>query len=132
MDAVVKGIIHDIEIANEIANITTDRTTSKLEDGLADLTPLLSGLSVALKEIVEYFKAQTKALREQHGGVTKHLSIDELMSKIRNCVDRTALKALEEQVFAIHAEQLATANSNGTTYIENCISLIDQALALTP
>jgi hypothetical protein len=48
------------------------------------------------------------------------------MIKIGNCVDKTALKALEEQVFAIHAEQLATANSNGVKAIEKCIGLIKQ------
>jgi hypothetical protein len=132
MNDVVKAIVHDIEIANEIQEIATTRTVSKLANETADLTPLLSGLRVALNEIVEYFKAQATALREQHGGVDKHGSIEDLMIKIGNCVDKTALKALEEQVFAIHAEQLATANSNGVKYIEECIGLIDQALALAP
>lgn len=98
---------------------------------LTDPTPLLSGLRVTLSEIVEFFKAQANELREQHGGVQKHGTIEELMIKIGNCVDRTALKLLEEQVFAIHAEQLATANSNGVKYLEECISLIDRALALS-
>jgi hypothetical protein len=128
----VKAIIHDIGIANEVQEITTTRTVSKLANGTTDLTPLLSGLRVALNEIVEFFKAQATALREQHGGINKHASINDLMIKIGNCVDKTALKALEEQMFAIHAEQLATANSNGVGYIQNCISLIDQALALIP
>ncbi|MCJ1435723.1 hypothetical protein MMC27_005098 [Xylographa pallens] len=130
LDAVVEAIIHDIEIADEVQEITTDRTVSKLTNGPSDLTPLLSGVRVALNEIVEYFRAQSKALREQHGGLAKHASIEELMIKIGNCVDKTALKALEEQVFAIHAEQLATANSNGAKYIQRCIDLIDQALAI--
>ncbi len=132
LDTVVQAIIHDIGIANEIQNITTTRTVSKLADGTSDLTPFLSGLRVALNEIIEYFQAQKIALREQHGGVTKHASIEDLMIKIGNCVDKTALKALEEQVFAIHAEQLATANGNGVTYIEKCIVLIDQALSIAP
>ena len=128
LDEIVEVVIDDIEMLNEINNIETTRTVSKLTNGLADLTAFLSGLKVALEEIVNLFKAQAIALREQHGGVTKHASIEDLMNKIGNCVDKTALKVLNEQVFAIHAEQLATANSNGIRYIEKCIGLIDQAL----
>jgi hypothetical protein len=130
LDDVVKAILHDISIADEIKEIATSRTVSKLSDGTTDLTPLLSGLRVALIEIVEFFKAQAKELREQHGGITRHGKIEDLMTKIGDCVDRTALKALEEQVFAIHAEQLASANSNGVTYLEECIGLIEQAINL--
>jgi hypothetical protein len=57
-----------------------------------------------LCEFEEYMLDQAKQIREQHGGIEKHLSIDDLMGKIENCVDRTALVALVEQVFAIHAE----------------------------
>ena len=131
LDAVVRGVIHDIGIANEIQEITTTRTVSNIIDGPTDLAPLLSGLRVALNEIVHYFKAQATALREQHGGVTNHASIEDLMIKIGNCVDKTALKGLEEQMFAIHAEQLATANSNGVGYIETCIALIDEAVGIS-
>jgi hypothetical protein len=131
LDDVVRAIVHDIGIANEIQEITTTRTVSKITDGPTDLTPLLSGLRVALNEIVDYFKAQATALREQHGGVTNHASVNDLMIKIGNCVDKTALKGLEEQIFAIHAEQLATANSNGVGYIEACIALINEALGIS-
>lgn len=92
---------------------------------------MLSGLRVALNDIVDYFKAQATALREQHGGVTNHASVKDLMIKIGNCVDKTALKGLEEQIFAIHAEQLATANSTGVGYIEAFIALINEALGIS-
>jgi hypothetical protein len=131
MDGVVKAIIHDIELFNEVNDIVgTSRTVSRIRDDPVDHGPFLEGLKVALKEIVDYFNAQSKAIREQHGGVTKHSSIEDLMGKIGNCVDKTALKVLHEQIFAIHAEQLATANTNGLRYIEGCISLIDKVLAL--
>jgi hypothetical protein len=57
--------------------------------------------------------------------VAKHASIKDLIIKIGNCVDKTALKSLEEQVFAIYAEQLATTNNNGVEYLEKYIGLID-------
>jgi hypothetical protein len=43
-------------------------------------------------------------------------------------VDKTALMALEEQVFAIHAEQFATGNCRGADYIGELIDFIDAAL----
>lgn len=46
-------------------------------------------------------------------------------------MDKTALKGLEEQVFAIYVEQLATANSNSVGYIEACIALIGEALSIS-
>jgi hypothetical protein len=61
-------------------------------------------LRQTLCDFEEYMLDQAKQIREQHGGIEKHLSIDDLMGKIENCVDRTALVALVEQVFAIHAE----------------------------
>ncbi|RDL39909.1 Uncharacterized protein BP5553_04249 [Venustampulla echinocandica] len=131
LDEVVKGIIHDIRIRNQDDEISATRTVSESADTVSDLRSFISGLKAALQEIVDYFKAQAKAMREQHGGVTTHASMDELMTKIGNCVDKTALKVLEEQVMAIHAEQLATGNSNGVGYIEICIAHIDQALANT-
>ena len=53
------------------------------------------------------------------------------MNKIGDCVDKTALKSLMEQIFAIHAEQLATGNGNGIGYLAECIALIDQALDIS-
>ena len=50
------------------------------------------------------------------------------MIKIGYCVDKTALVKLEEQVFAIHAEQLATADGNGANYVGEVIETIDVSL----
>ncbi|KAH8820812.1 hypothetical protein F5884DRAFT_61533 [Xylogone sp. PMI_703] len=52
LDDVVEAIIHDIEIANEVKDITTSRTVSKLSNEAPDMAPLLLCLRVALKEIV--------------------------------------------------------------------------------
>ncbi|KAJ8105692.1 hypothetical protein OPT61_g10027 [Boeremia exigua] len=41
--------------------------------------------------------------QEQHGGVQQHESIDKLVQKIGDVVDKTALMALEEEVFAMIA-----------------------------
>jgi hypothetical protein len=101
---------HDIKIINTLDSC---RTASKEDDNEKSLVQLLSVLRPALREIVSFFKDQATTLREQHGGITTHDSITDIMNKIRDCVDKTALKSLMEQIFAIHAEQLATGNGNG-------------------
>lgn len=72
--------------------------------------------------------ARATELREQHGGVQRHHSIEDLMVKIGNRVDKTALMDLAEQVFAIHAEQLATRDGEGADYIGELVQCIDVAL----
>jgi len=124
----VTEVVHDIKIVNEFE---TCRTASEIFRDEKSTVQFLSGLRVALQDIVALLKDQATALREQHGGLTTHTSIEDIMNKIGDCVDKTALKSLMEQVFAIHAEQLATSNSNGVGYIEECITLIDQALEIS-
>ena len=128
IDALVKTVVHDIQIVNEL---DTYRTAFEIPDNEKSLIPLLSGLRVALGEIASFLKDQATALREQHGGINTHASIDDIMNKIGDCVDRTALKSFMEQIFAIHAEQLATGNGNGVGYLEECIALIDQGLDIS-
>lgn len=66
-----------------------------------------------LEKLSLFFKDQATTLREQHGGITTHDSITDTMNKIGDCIDKTALKSLMEQIFASHAEQLATGHGNG-------------------
>ncbi|OBT41116.1 hypothetical protein VE00_08557 [Pseudogymnoascus sp. WSF 3629] len=115
IDSVVESILHDIEISEKIQNIVTTKTASGITDGPVDLRPFVSGMRVVLTELKDYLKAQAKAIREQHGGILKHDSI----------------KDINEQIFAIHAEQMATGNSGGIDYAEKCIKLIDEALAVS-
>ena len=128
IDALVKAVVHDIQIMNEV---DTYRTASEIPDDQKSLVPLLSGLRVALGEIASFLTDQATALREQHGGIATHDSIKDIMNKIGDCVDKTALKSLMEQIFAIHAEQLAIGNGNGVGYIKECMALIDQALDIS-
>jgi hypothetical protein len=131
LDDVVKSTVHDIDILNEFQPLTTSKTLSKLVDGKADLTTFLSGLRVLVGELIQYMKAQHQAIREQHGPIGTHESIEDLMMKIGNCVDKTALQMLVKQVLAIHAAQLTTENAGGITYAEKMAALIDEALAVS-
>lgn len=71
-------------------------------------------------------------LREQHGGIQDHSSLEDLMTKIGNCVDKTALMALREQFFATHAKQLTTSNCHGAGFIRELVDAIDSFVAATP
>ncbi|KAF2799650.1 hypothetical protein K505DRAFT_230468 [Melanomma pulvis-pyrius CBS 109.77] len=128
LELVVLKILHDIKIVNKIPFVYPVSTVSEEQDKSQALVPFITSVRQALCEIKDFLSAQATALRDQHGGVQRHLSIEDLMVKIGNCVDKTALMALEEQVFAIHAEQLATGNSQGAGYISELVGFIDAAL----
>jgi hypothetical protein len=101
---VVVAILNDVKIVNKHHPFPSMQTPSEEPDESAGQVAFILVLRQTLCEIEEYMLDQAKQIREQHGGIEKHLSIDDLMGKIENCVDRTALVALVEQVFAIHAE----------------------------
>lgn len=128
LEQVVRQILHDIKILNKTRYTFSVSTVSELADDSEDLAPFVSSVRQTLLEIRDFLLAQATELREQHGGIQRHISTNDLMVKIGNCVDKTALMVLEEQVFAIHAEQLATRNGRGVDYIDELIQWIDVAL----
>lgn len=128
LEQVVRQILHDMKIANKTRYIPLVSTVSEGPDECQALILFVTSLRQALCEIKDFLVAQATQLREQHGGVQKHLSIKDLMVKIGNCIDRTALMTLEEQVFAMHAEQLVTGNGSGADYIDELVRSIDTAL----
>lgn len=126
---VVRQILHDIELCNKYHATSCQWTASDEEEDTASaLVGLISVLRELLRELQEYLSAGAKAVQEQHGGVQRHRSIDQLMQEIGAVVDKTALMTLEEQVFAIHAEQKATVLVRGAEYAGKGIKLIDAAL----
>ncbi|KAG9188280.1 hypothetical protein G6011_02203 [Alternaria panax] len=123
---VVGRILHDIAIFNKTKYISSTWTVSTQNE--SHMVPFVSALRESLCELKGFFTRHAKELREQHGGIQNYKSLDELMIKIGNTVDKTALVALSSHVFAIHGEQLATANSGGSGYIDELITAIDGAL----
>jgi hypothetical protein len=81
-----------------------------------------------LVEIQDVLNAQAAELREQHGGIQSHRSLTELVAKTGNAVDKATVMALEEQVFALHAEQLATGDCRGAQYVGKLVSVSNAAL----
>lgn len=128
LEQVLRQILHDIRIFNKTPYVPLFSTVSEQTDNPQALELFVSSVRRALLEIKDFLLAQATELREQHGGIQRHISIKDLMVKIGNCVDKAALMALEEQVFAIHAEQLATGNGWGVDYIDELIQWIDVAL----
>jgi hypothetical protein len=121
---VVSNIIHDIKVASRL-NIVEIPTVTEEADVDSDTVPFLVAHRQFLCDIMAFFTSLATQLREQHGGIQKHSSLDDLMTKISNCVDKTALMVLEQQVFAIHAEQAAAGIHRGITFIKTAIDGID-------
>jgi hypothetical protein len=121
----VERILHDIGIVSKARSVSTLSTASNKD---VDMKPFVAAVRQSLCEIRDFLVRQGKEIREQHGGVQTHASIDDLMIKIGECVDKSALVALEAQVFAIHGEQIATANSRGADYIDELVCHIGGVL----
>lgn len=60
-----------------------------------------------------------------------HESLDDLMVKAGNCVDKTALRVLNEQVFAIRVGQMAATNTDVMKSINDLITIVDKILICT-
>lgn len=71
---------------------------------------------------------QCVELREQHGGMQMHASIEDLMTKHGNVVDKTAFKILSEQLHIIHAEQVAQMNKGAADHLGKLIKVFDEIL----
>ena len=105
-------------------------TSSNLELGLpfTDFAPFASACRLALLAVVESLEKQARQSREQYGGIRAHEPLEELMIKIGNCVDKTSLKIMIEQVFAIHAEQFSASNCQGAKRLNEIIKVFDRLL----
>jgi hypothetical protein len=116
----------DINLVMETKYVSSTWTASTQSE--YDMAPFVLALRQSLCELKGFFTQHAKQLRKQHGGIQNHKSLGEPMTKIGDTVDKTVLIALSSQVFAIHGEQLATANARGCGYINELIAAIDGAL----
>ncbi|KAK0125599.1 hypothetical protein ONS96_009434 [Cadophora gregata f. sp. sojae] len=128
LDALVTEVLRDLKIINRV---DTCRTASEVFHEEKSMIQFISGLKESLEGIASLLEGQATALREQHGGIDTHISITDIMNKVGNVIDQTALKSLMEQVFAIHGEQMAMSNSVGAKALRECIGLLDQALSIS-
>jgi hypothetical protein len=129
---VTRQVLKTIKIVNETRYVPPVQTASRENTEQEDPLPFLSGVRQTLVEIKDFLEQQAVEMREQHGGIQDHSLWEDLMTKIGNCADRTALVALQEQGFAIHAEQLATSNCQGAGYIHELLDAINSFVASTP
>ncbi|EPE35504.1 hypothetical protein GLAREA_11203 [Glarea lozoyensis ATCC 20868] len=123
VDQVVESTLKDISIWAEME--TLQRTPAKCVDQRRSLE-FLGGICNELKDVVAFLERQAQALREQHGGLTMHKSVEELSAKIGQCAGAAALQLLEEQWFALHADQMAMSNQGGTNRIRELITIIER------
>jgi hypothetical protein len=102
MTEVVRGVLRDIALVSKFPSARR-RAPSGDNDQGADWKMLVSAARATMQTTQSYLTRAATDIREQHGGITAHDSIDALMRKVGNTVDRTALMALIEQVAAINA-----------------------------
>jgi len=129
---VTRQVLKTIKDVNETRYVPPVQASSRETTEREDSLPFLSALRQNLVEIKDFLEQQAVEMREQHGGIQDHSSWEDLMTKISNCVDRTALVSLQEQGFAIHAEQLATSNCHSAEFIRELVDCIDSFVASTP
>jgi hypothetical protein len=122
MTEVVRGVLRDIALANTLLS-PPRRTPSGDNDQEANWKMLVSAARATL-QTTQYYLTRAADIREQHGGITAHDSIDALMRKVGNTVDKTVLMALVERVAAINAQQSHTPLMVGAEQIEELCELL--------
>jgi hypothetical protein len=123
MTEVVRGVLRDIALANTLLS-PPRRTPSGDNDQEANWKMLVSAARATLQTTQSYLTRAATDIREQRGGITAHDSIDALMRKVGNTVDKTVLMALVERVAAINAQQSHTPLMVGAEQIEELCELL--------
>jgi hypothetical protein len=118
MTEIVRGALQDIALMNRYQPAARQILPSD-DNRAAALTGMISSTRAMLQVIQSYQTRAAAKIREQHGGITVHDSIDGLMRKIGNTVDRTSFMVLIEQVFAINAQQACTALTVSAEWLED-------------
>ena len=129
MDTVVKETLEELRRAAFLRDIATPTTASKI--GLAtspDIQTFLLAMVNQLKAMINFLEREKNYLSEQHGGLT-HQTMDEIMFRIGNIVDRTALMMAVEELAAVHAHQLTNTYSCGVNELRMCLSLLERFMA---
>jgi hypothetical protein len=129
---VTRQVLKSIKAVSETSYVAPVQPSSGETTEQGDSLPFLPSIRQALVEIKDFLEQQAVQLREQHGGIQEHLSWEDLMTKIGNCVNKMALEALQERGFAIHAEQLATSNCHGGGFIHEPVDAIDSFVKAMP
>jgi len=103
-----------IEMESKATYITPSAPLSEEggEGGSVDEGILITTLRQVLVDIRNLSRDTGVALCEQHEGTTTHASLEDLMIKIANCVDKSSLEIYEAQVLALQAEQMAVSNTH--------------------
>jgi hypothetical protein len=118
MTEIVRGVLQDIALMNRYQPAARQILPSD-DNRAAALTGMISSTRAMLQAIQSYQTRAAAEIREQNGGITAHDSIDGLMRKIGNTVDRTALIVLIKQIFAINSQQACTPLTVSAGWLED-------------
>jgi hypothetical protein len=125
LEPVVSRILHDLKIIEKVSHRPATWTVS--EDNFDGPTMFMSAVRQALVELNKMVLDIASELHQQHGGLQQR-DFKELMAKISNCVDKTALMALHEQFAKTHAQQLGSAMTPVSEFIKELIGYINKAI----
>lgn len=126
---IIEQLLRVIKMVNKYEYLPTVTAKKDIPMPPQDFRPLVVAIRTAFTEVAKYLREHATAVRDQHGAIREEGSMEEIMQNVGACVDVISLKILAEQVFAIHAEQIAGGNEKGSEMIGNILQIIDVALS---
>ncbi|RYP31298.1 hypothetical protein DL767_005811 [Monosporascus sp. MG133] len=104
---------------------------SSVQMSKGDFRTVLSCVRQCIKSIDDYMDKSITAIAEQHGGITRHGSLKELMTKLGNAVGTFAIQGLLEQVSALYAMLLASKTRELSGFVNTPGQYLDKVLMVT-
>lgn len=130
LEQIIRQILADIKIMNRNqVTCPNPMASNTAAESQGNITGCVIAVRQELHSIKNFLEAQETSLREEHGGVLLYPSISELMVNISGCGDLTTMAVYEEQVLAMHVEQLVAGNARGASYIGDVIGYMDKVLS---
>ncbi|RYP05575.1 hypothetical protein DL764_003688 [Monosporascus ibericus] len=96
-----------------------------------DSRTVLSWVRQCIKSMNDYMDKSITAIAEQHGGITKNGPLNELMTKLRNAVNKFEIQVLLEQVSAFHAMVVASDARELSHTVNTLGQYLDKVLTVT-
>lgn len=91
---------------------------------------MISAAKGVLDKLIVFDKDYRQQMAHQHGGVLKHASMNDLMTKTANAIDVEAQKVNFEQIANIHAVQVASGSCQIAEKLSELSKLLGKALEM--
>lgn len=115
-----------VELHNQHKQIWTTSEDSQMSKG--DFRLLLSCVKNIIEQTDKYIQDSAQALADQHGGILRHGSLEDLMGKLGNAVDIAEAQSYWEQLGAFHAVLHASGDRKASEMLQMLSALLEKAL----